>query len=381
MDDRGSSHRRGAAFNRDWTQGSIVHNLWSLAWPMMLSNSFNMLGPTIDMIWVGKLGAASIAGVGISGMVVMLMNSARMGLDMGMRAMIARAIGADNEIEANHILQQTVFISGSFSTLMAAIGIFLAEPILIMTGVDPRVVSEGADYMQIMFIGSIFMSFRMMTEGAMQASGDTMTPMKIIGISRLFHIVLCPFLVFGLWIFPRMGVSGAAMTNVISQSLGMTLGMWVLFMGKSRLRPTLRNFHLDRQTIWRIVKIAIPASISGMQRTLANLVVMGFVVPFGTFALAAHTLCQRIEMLVFMPLMAMGMSAGVLAGQNLGADKPKRAEKSGWGALGLVESFLLIVALVIWLWAENIVSLFTTVPGVVEVTRAFLMIAIVGYLM
>jgi len=340
-----------------------------------------MLGPTIDMVWVGKLGAASIAGVGISGMVVMLMNSARMGLDMGMRAMVARAIGAGNEDEANHVLQQTIFISGSFSTLMAAIGIFLAEPILIMMGLDPGVVSEGAAYMRILFIGSIFMSFRMMTEGAMQASGDTMTPMKIIGISRLFHVALCPFLVFGLWIFPRMGVSGAATTNVISQCLGMTLGMWILFKGKSRLRPTLKNFHLDPQTIWRIVKIAVPASVSGMQRTLANLVVMGFIVPFGTIALAAHMLCQRIEMLVFMPLMAMGMSAGVLAGQNLGAGKPKRAEQSGWGALGLVEGFLLIVGLVIWFWAENIISIFTTAPDVVEVTKAFLMIAIIGYLM
>ncbi len=372
---------RWTRFDRDWTKGSIVRNLLSLSWPMMISNSFNMLGPTIDMIWVGRLGAASIAGVGVAGMVVMLMNSARMGLDMGMRAMIARFIGAGDEEGANHVVQQALVISGSFSTFMAAIGIFLAEPILVLMGVEPDVVSEGAAYMRVLFVGSVFMSFRTMAEGAMQASGDTMTPMKIIGAFRLFHVALCPFLVFGWWIFPRLGVSGAAMTNVFSQSLGMALGMWFLFSGRSRLRLTLRNFRLNLNTIWRIVKIAVPASISGMQRSFANLVVMEFIVPFGTFAVAAHTLCQRVEMIVFMPTMALGMSAGVLAGQNLGAGKPERAVRTGWQAVGLVQVFMLVIALVILLWAENIVHIFTPDPGVVEVTRVFLMIAIVGYLM
>ncbi|MFC2015237.1 MATE family efflux transporter [Chloroflexota bacterium] len=372
--------RRTSRFDKDWTQGSIVHNLWSLAWPMMISNSINMLGPTIDMIWVGKLGAASIAGVGISGMIVMMMNSARMGLDMGMRAMIARAIGAGNHEEANHIIQQAIFISGSFSTFMAIIGISLAEPILVLMGVEPDVVSEGAAYMRILFVSSIFMSFRTMAEGAMQASGDTITPMKMVTTFRLFHVALCPFLVFGWWIFPRLGVSGAAVANVFAQSLGMILGMWFLFSGRTRLKPTINNYCLDFSTIMRIVKIAVPASISGMQRSLANLMVMGFIVPFGTFAVAAHTLCQRIEMMIFMPLMAMGMSAGVLAGQNLGAGKPERAEKSGWGALGMVECFLIVIALGVGLWTENIIHVFTIDPGVVEVTSSFLMIAIIGYL-
>ena len=75
---RGMRGGRGGNIDRDWTKGSIVRNLWSLSWPMLVSGSLNMLGPTIDMIWVGKLGAASIAGVGVAGMVVMVVNSGRM---------------------------------------------------------------------------------------------------------------------------------------------------------------------------------------------------------------------------------------------------------------------------------------------------------------
>ena len=280
-------------FERDWTKGSIFRNLWSLSWPMIISSMLNMLGPTIDMIWVGKLGAAAIAGVGVAGIVVMLVNSARMGLDTGTRAMIARFVGAGDTEEANHVAKQAFVISGSFSIVMAAIGISLAEPILILIGVETDVVAEGAAYMRIMFVGSVAMSFRVMAEGIMQASGDSVRPMRIAIFFRLFHVALCPFLVFGWWIFPRLGVSGAALTNVISQSLGVILGLWILFSGRTRLRLTLRDFRLDPNMIWRIVKIGIPASVTGTERTFGNLVLMWIIVPFGTLAVAAHTLSVR----------------------------------------------------------------------------------------
>ncbi|HSW57517.1 MAG TPA: MATE family efflux transporter, partial [Dehalococcoidales bacterium] len=65
---------------RDWTQGSILKNLLSLSWPMVVSNGLNVLGPTVDMIWLGKLGPDSMAAVGIAGMVVMLVNAFLMGI-------------------------------------------------------------------------------------------------------------------------------------------------------------------------------------------------------------------------------------------------------------------------------------------------------------
>jgi Na+-driven multidrug efflux pump len=100
MDSENESARFGGSrADKDWTQGSIIRNLWSLSWPMVITNSIMMLGPTIDMIWVGKLGSASVAGVGVSGMAVMMVGGAMMGLAMGMRAVIARYIGSgDNRV-------------------------------------------------------------------------------------------------------------------------------------------------------------------------------------------------------------------------------------------------------------------------------------------
>ncbi len=370
---------RGPGFGRDWTQGNIFHNLLRLSWPMVVSNSLNMLGPTIDMIWVGRLGAASIAGVGVAGIAVMMIMAAIMGLMMGMRAMVARFVGAGDVKGANHVAQQAFVISIAFAIVMAVIGMFFAEPILGLFGLEPDVVSEGVAYMRVLFVGAAAMVFRMMAEGVMQASGDSVTPMRIAIVFRLFHVALCPFLIFGWWLFPRLGVAGAATTNIVSQSLGLSISLWILFTGRTRLRLTMRNFRLDPNIIWRIVKIGFPALISGIQRTLSNFFVMLFMSPFGTIAVAAHTINQRIEMMLFMPGMAFGMASGVLVGQNLGAGQPERAERSAWLAAGLVEALLVACSVIILLAAEHIVRIFNADPGLVSVAGTFLRIAVAGY--
>ena len=378
MEEVESPSGRETIRGRDWTKGSIVQNVLLLSWPIMVNNSLNMLGPTIDVIWVGKLGAAPLAGVGVAGMAQMLVTSAMMGLIVGVRAMIARFVGMGDHAGANHVARQAYIIGASYSLVMASIGIFLAETILTTMGLEPDVVAEGTVYLRIMFVCSIPISFRMTGEGIMQASGDTMTPMKLAVGFRLFHVALCPFLVFGWWIFPQLGVMGAAISNVISQTLGMALGLWVLFSGRTRLRLSLHNFRIDLGAIWRIVKIGLPACINGMERSLGHLVLMWVIVPFGTLAVAAHTLYHRIEIFMFMPGMGLGVGGGVLVGQNLGARQPERAERSGWLAATLAEVFTISCAVLLLLRPELIIHIFTTEPELVELTSVFMRIAAVG---
>jgi putative MATE family efflux protein len=364
-----------AALGRDWTKGSIAGNLLSLSWPMIVGGSLNMLGPTIDMIWVGKLGAAAIAAVGVSGMVVQLANSLTMGLYQGLRAMVARFIGAGDIEGANHIARQAVVISLAYSLVMAAIGHFYARSIMRLIGVGGDVVALGAPYLSINFIGMVTMSFRNMTESIMQASGDSRTPMWIAVFFRFVHIAVCPLLIFGLWIFPKMGVNGAATTAVFSQGIGAGLGLWFLSSGRTRLHLNFKHFRIDFGMIWRLLKVGIPSSIAAMQRTLGNLVLVVIIGPFGTLAVAAHSLNQRVEMFLQMPAMGVGQAAGVLAGQNLGARQPARAERTGWLAAGFLSGAFMLVSVAILIWAENIVRIFDSDPGLVAVASLFLRIA------
>ena len=106
---------------------------------------------------------------------------------------------------------------------------------------------------------------------------------------------------------------------------------------------------------------------------------MWFIAPFGTIAVAAHTLGQRVEMFVLMPAWGLGMAAGLLTGQNLGANRPDRAEKSGWLGSFLVTGFVVVIGVALLLWAESVVRIFSTDPPLVATAAAFLRIAVVGY--
>ena len=223
---------------RDWTQGSVIRNLWLLSWPLMIGASLNQIGPTIDMIWVGRLSSATIAGVGVGGMAVMMMNSVMMALCMGSRAIIARYIGAGDKAEAIHAARQAYLVGILFALIMVPVGLFLSEAIMNLFGVEQDVVEQGSMYLQILLAGSASMVLWMMTETVMQASGDSMTPMRIAIGFRALHIALCPALIFGWWIFPELGVRGAALTNIITQGLGLIFGFWVLFTGRTRLHLT-----------------------------------------------------------------------------------------------------------------------------------------------
>jgi putative MATE family efflux protein len=371
---------RTDVLERDWTKGNTVRNLLSLSWPMMVTEGLYILGISIDMVWVGRLGPAVIAGVGVAGIFAGLQMLIMTGLSVGTRAMVARCVGADDAPTAVHAAQQAMVIALAYTVVMTAAGVLFAKPILALMGLEPDVVNEGAKYMRILFAGSVTVGYWTMAYSIMQAAGDVRTPLRIIVLFRTLHLALCPFLVLGWWVFPAMGGSGAALANLISRGLGMAIALWVLFTSGSRLRLTLKNFQLDPQMIWRMVKIGIPASVMGVQMSLGMLLVAWLMVPFGTLSVAAHSLMQRVEMLLFPACLGLGLGAGVLVGQNLGAGQPKRAEKSGWLAVGFAEVLMVICSTLILVWAEDVVRIFNSQPLLVETTSLFLRIAVAGYL-
>ena len=94
MVDTDSSTRKGSTLNREWTQGPIINNLLLLSWPMIVMEATYMVSQIFDMVWVGKAGASSIAGLGIANLVMMLISTIDMALISGSRAVIARFVGS-----------------------------------------------------------------------------------------------------------------------------------------------------------------------------------------------------------------------------------------------------------------------------------------------
>ena len=364
---------------RDWTRGGILRNLLSLSWPMVLTEGFAVIPMTLDVVWVGRLGPTAIAGVGVASIAVMLAMSAKVGLMAGLRAIVARFVGEGDTAGAIHAAQQALIISIVYGVTTAVVGTVFADEVLGLFGVDAEVVAAGSGYMRVMSAGLFSFSLRIMADSTMQASGDTVTPMRITFLTRSVHMLLAPFIILGWWGFPAVGILGAGIVNVMAHTLAMLIGLWVLFTGRSRLRLTLSGFRADFTMIRRIVRVGIPALVMTAQRSLGYIALTWLMAPFGTVAMAAHSLVQRVDTVLFLPNWALSAGAGVLVGQNLGAREPQRAERSAWLATGLVGAVMAVGCVVLLLWAEGIVGLFNTEPELVATGAGFLRIAAAGY--
>ncbi|MBF8299525.1 MAG: putative efflux protein, family, partial [Dehalococcoidia bacterium] len=293
--------REGSGRHRvrsDLTTGSIPKKLFGQAWPQVIEGILNIADEFVDLFWAGRLpaGFRAIASVGVAQTITGFAGRARQGFDVAMRAMIARAVGAKNIPLANHILFQGLLLSGIYSIGMVLIGVFLTGLFLGLLGVSEELRAGTMLYMQIQFVGSATQSLRNLTGVALQAAGEPVVPMRATAVTRVLHVVLSPFLIFGWSVFPEMGLPGSALATVLAQGAGIAINLFALTSGQSRLHFTFLG-RPDPALIWRMIKTGSPASVRGVERGMSQVALLGLVTPFGDVALAGYALTRRLEML------------------------------------------------------------------------------------
>jgi putative MATE family efflux protein len=207
----------------------------------------------------------------------------------------------------------------------------------------------------------------------MRGYGDTVTPMILMLATVILNIVLDPFLIFGWWIFPAMGVEGAAVATVASRALAMFVGLAILFSGKKGVTISLENMKPDFGFFRKMLSIGLPASFESTTRSVSvNLLVAVVGYTFLEPVVAGYGIGVRLFSLIFMPAIAIGKGVETMTGQNLGAGKPDRAEKAA--KLGAKYTLMVLtgVGAVVFLAAHPIAAVFTTNPEVARVAAEFL---------
>ncbi len=339
-----------------------------------------MVSQIWDLVWIGRLGSSAIAGVGIANIILMMILMIDMALTAGMRAVVSRCVGSGDWRAARQAAGQAYLLAAAWGLLIILAGTLWSGRLIRLFGADAAVAGYGITYLRALTSGWISMDILVMGLYILQSTGDTVNPLKIEIAIRVVHLTLCPMLVLGLWIFPDLGIVGAAISNIISQVLGAIIGLWLLFSGRTRLHLALVDFKFAPSIIWRIIRIGIPAVVMNLQSSLGSFVLTWIVIPFGTIAVAAHSLTSRLESFISTPAWGLGAGAGVLVGQNLGAGQPQRAEKGAWLALLFAESFLVLCAVAILIKAESIIGIFNHDPDLVRLGAVFLRIACASYL-
>ena len=363
--------RRGG---RDLTTGSIPKTLFHQAWPQTTEGVLLIIDQVSDLIWAGRLpsGFRSVAGIGVSQTITQVGQTARSGLDQSTRALISRSVGAKNMELANDIAIQSLVVSAIYAVLLVIFGILFTDVMLRLIGTSGGVSAEAAAYMRVRFGNVATIGLRQTGSATLQATGEVMIPLRAGMVTRVIHFALSPCLVFGWWIFPHMGIAGAAMAGLLGDLGGGAITYYVLFRGNSNLHLTLKGFRFRREILRQLLKIGAPASLVGMERSITQLVLLRIVTPFGDIPTTAYAITKRLENLLNFGSMGVGTASGVMVGQSLGAGNVSRAKKTIWWAVLFGNILPAVVRIFIILSPTALILLFSDRTDVVDLTSSWL---------
>jgi putative MATE family efflux protein len=367
-------------FVRDLTRGSISTNLWVLALPMVLGLLAETALGLIDMFYVGRLSPEAIAAVSMARMISWILLIFAEGMCVATTAMVARFFGAGDRNMSDRVASQSIIVGMASSVGFGLVGFVFSEELLRFVGAEPDVIAVGLTYMRIIFLGSFTMFLLLLCDALLRGAGNTVLPMKIFAFTCFLTAVIDPLLIFGLGPFPRLEVTGAACANVFSRAVGAVLVLYLLSKRTSRVRIVLRELRVDRNIMWRLVKLGIPVTLRLGLWSVADIVLMKVIALFGTAAVASYGIGLRLEAVVFMVGISIAAASAALVGQNLGASQPERAEKSSWAAAGYTTLILGVVAISYVFAASPLIALFTKNPEVIRIGAFYLKITAASYI-
>ncbi len=344
---------------------STNRQLFFLAWPSLIENLLQTMLIFVDLVFVGQLGPDAIAGIGLGGQLMFLLQVVFMGLAVGNTALVARSIGAQDKREAERIAKQSLLIGAVLSIGIALIGYFLSDDIVRAMGATDQVTQIGGGFLQIVSVFSIVMGIMFIGGGTLRGSGDTFTPMLITGFINFINIALDYLLIFGNFGFPKLGPVGSAVATTIARAIGAGLILYVLFRRGSILKLAASGgwgFHRD--AIARIINIGGPTALEQIVFQIGFIAFSAIAISLGTNDLAAQQIAFNISNFSILPAFAFGVAALTLVGQNLGAKNPERAEQSAQQALKSGMVWMVLMGVGFFVWRNALVSLYTQDPEV-----------------
>ncbi len=314
--------------DRSLTDGSIVGALVRLSIPIVLANILQIAYQITDTFWVGRLSAEAVAAVSLCFPINFLMIAIGGGLPIAGSVLIAQFKGRGEERRMNHVAGQTLIMVLAVSVVLSGIGYWLSKPIIHFMGAEPAVLPDAVRFLQITFIGFVFVFGFFVYQSLTRGLGVVQVPMLIVLVTVLLNFALDPLFIFGWGPVPAMGVAGAAMATLCTQALATAIGLTLLFSGSHGLRPRPADFRPDLPLLGKTIALGVPASVEQSTRALSLTVMTLLVSSFGTIPLAAYGIGIRIITFVIIPAMGMAMATTTIVGQNIGAAKLARAERT-----------------------------------------------------
>ena len=366
--------------HQDYTSMGIDRAIFLLSVPMVLEMSMESLFAVFDAFWVSRLNDNSaLATVGLTESVLTIVYSIGMGVSIAATAMIARRVGEKDIKAAGVAAVQAIYVGLAISLIVSLVGLFFSEDILRLMGADEKLIANHAGYTRWMLGGNITIMMLFLINGIFRGAGDASIAMRSLILSNILNIVLGPVFIFGVGPIPAMGVEGAAIATTFGRGSGVLFQLYHLFYGKSQIRIHRANITFDLGIVKRLLKVSTGSAGQFLIASGSWIFLVAILQSFGDDAVAGYFLAIRLIIFAILPAWGMSNASATLVGQNLGAGHPDRAEKSAWRTAFLNMLFLGSVTVVFLIFAEPLLSLFSSDPVVVKSGIQCLQIISLGY--
>jgi len=356
-------------------RGHPYRAIMRLAWPATVSMLLHTLFSITNAIWVGHMGAVPVAAVISATFIVWILISLTAVLSTGVVAMISRAVGAREWDRAQSVAEETFRFALLYAVVISAVALLLRRPLFGLMRLEPEVARLGQEYMAIYFSAGAFIVFSEWASSLFRASGNTRLPLVVTSIGVILNVVLDPMLIFGIGPFPRWGSTGAAVATAISYFVACLI--FIRLLRQHRL-PFQFRFSLigpmDWSRIGRLVMIGLPISISGIVFSVVYLFVNRITAEFGTAAVAALGIGNRIESVNYLISFGFSTAVATLVGQNLGAQNPERASQLAHKTVVLITAITGVTTAAFLLFPGSIMRIFVTDPAVLEAGKHYVRI-------
>ena len=363
---------------QDFTQGNLNRAIFLLSIPMILEMAMESLFGIVDAFFVSRLGADAIATVGLTESLLTVIFGVAIGLSMATTAFVARRTGEKDRDGAAESAVQSIAAGLLLSIIFGAIGYFAAPNLLRLMGASPAI-QANVRYTRLILGGSgvIFQLF--LINAIFRGAGDPSLAMRTLWLANGINIILDPCLINGWGPFPRLGVFGAAVATTTGRSIGVLFQIWQLSRSSNRISITRAQLRLQPALMLRLLSVSLTGIIQFLVATASWLGVIRIVSMFGSAAIAGYTIAVRLIIFTILPSWGFSNAAATLVGQNLGAQRPERAETAVYRTCWYNMLYMGLVEIVFIFFPARLVAFFTNDPNVVKVSVACLSIFGIGY--
>jgi putative MATE family efflux protein len=365
--------------NADYTKIPLRRAVFLLAVPMVLELVLESTFAVVDIYFVGKLGPSAVATVGLTESFLFLLYAIAIGLAMAVTAVVARRIGEDKREEAAVTAMQAIYIALLVSVPFSIAGIVYAQDLLRLMGADAWTLEHGYGYMQWMLGSNVVIMLLFVINAIFRGAGDAAIAMRVLWVANGLNIVLDPILIFGVGPIPAMGIEGAAIATTIGRGVGVMMQLWLLFRGGKHIRIAASQWVVHGAILLNILRTSLGGIGQMIVAMTSWIFLMRILASVGSEAVAGATIAIRIMMFTLMPAWGMSNAAATLVGQNLGAERPDRAEASVWRIGWYNMAFTLAVSVVFFLIPDRLIAIFTTDAQVIAIGGEWLRILSYSY--